>query len=44
MATSGDQKLAVDIRHNGQYFKRDTTTGRILNGSKNPHKGVVDEK
>lgn len=33
-----------EFRHNGQYFKRDTTTGRILNGSKNPHKGVVDEK
>ena len=29
---------------NGTYVKRDTTTGRIMNVSDNPHKGVRDEK
>lgn len=29
---------------NGNYVKRDTETGRFLNVSKNPHKGVRDEK
>lgn len=28
---------------NGNYAKRDTKTGRILNQSANPHKGVRDE-
>ena len=33
------------VQHpNGTYVKRDTTTGRILNVSDNPHKGVRDEK
>ena len=46
----GHRKGAVkgrsEFRHakNGQYYKRDTATGRILNGSPNPHKGVRDEK
>jgi hypothetical protein len=26
------------------WFKRDTTTGRIMNGSANQHKGVRNEK
>ena len=26
------------------WFKRDTKTGRIMNGSAHPHKGVRDEK
>ncbi|USI92839.1 hypothetical protein [Rhodococcus pyridinivorans] len=26
------------------WFKRDTATGRILNGSPNEHKGVRNEK
>ncbi len=26
------------------WFKRDTATGRILNGSANEHKGVRNEK
>jgi hypothetical protein len=26
------------------WFKRDTATGRIMNGSKNQHKGVRNEK
>lgn len=26
------------------WYKRDTTTGRILNGSPNQHKGVRNEK
>ena len=34
-----------EFRHpNGTYVKRDTTTGRIMNVSDNPHKGVRDEK
>lgn len=32
-----------EFKHNGQHFKRDTVTGRILNGSPKPHKGVRDE-
>lgn len=28
----------------GGYTKRDTSTGKFLNNSKNPHKGVRDEK
>ncbi|HWL37661.1 MAG TPA: hypothetical protein VNQ77_15855 [Frankiaceae bacterium] len=28
----------------GGYTKRDTTTGKFLNNSANPHKGVRDEK
>lgn len=44
----GHRKGAVKGRsefvRNGVHYKRDTTTGRILNGSKNPHKGVRDEK
>lgn len=33
-----------EFRHpNGTYVKRDTKTGRILNVSDRPHKGVRDE-
>lgn len=34
-----------EFRHpNGTWLKRDTTTGRIMNVSDSPHKGVRDEK
>lgn len=34
-----------EFKHpNGTYVKRDTETGRILNVSDRPHKGVRDEK
>lgn len=34
-----------EFKHpNGTYLKRDTVTGRILNVSDRPHKGVRDEK
>ncbi len=41
---NGAVKNRSEFQHNGQHFKRDTTTGRIFNGSPNPHKGVRDEK
>ena len=40
----GAVKSRSEFSHNGQWFKRDTTTGRILNGSPNQHKGVRNEK
>ena len=40
----GAVKGRSEFRHNGQHFKRNTATGRILNGSPRPHKGVRDEK
>lgn len=40
----GAVKNRSEFQHNGQYFKRDTETGRIMNGSPKPHKGVRDEK
>ena len=34
-----------EFRHpNGTYIERDTGTGRFLNVSNTPHKGVRDEK
>ncbi len=34
-----------EFRHpNGTYVKRDSETGRFLNVSNTPHKGVRDEK
>lgn len=33
-----------EFQHHGNWFKRDTTTGRILNGSPKQHKGVRNEK
>lgn len=29
---------------NGQWMKRNTDTGRFMNVSPNPHKGVTNEK
>lgn len=41
----GTVKNRSEFQHpNGTYVKRDTNTGRILNVSKQPHKGVRDEK
>ncbi|WP_299056417.1 hypothetical protein [uncultured Nocardioides sp.] len=41
----GAVKNRSEFRHpNGTHVKRDTTTGRILNVSDKPHKGVRDEK
>jgi hypothetical protein len=42
--TSGAVRSRSEFQHNGQWFKRDTTTGRIMNGSPNQHKGVRNEK
>ncbi|MGH9112728.1 MAG: hypothetical protein ACRDZN_10615 [Acidimicrobiales bacterium] len=33
-----------EFKHNGAWFKRDTSTGRIINGSPKQHKGVRNEK
>lgn len=33
-----------EFQHNGTWFKRDTATGRIMNGSPDQHKGVRNEK
>jgi hypothetical protein len=41
----GAVKNRSEFKHpNGTHVKRDTQSGRILNVSKNPHKGVRDEK
>jgi hypothetical protein len=40
----GAVKSRSEFQHNSTWFKRDTKTGRILNGSPNQHKGVRDEK
>ena len=41
----GAGKNRSEFRHpNGSYVKRNTQTGRIMNVSKSPHKGVRDEK
>lgn len=41
----GAVKSRSEFRHpNGTYVKRDSKTGRILNVSTRPHKGVRDEK
>jgi len=40
----GAVKGRSEFPHNGQWFKRDATTGRILNGSPDQHKGVRNEK
>ena len=41
----GAVKGRSEFKHpNGSYVKRDTQTGRIMNVSKSPHKGVRDEK
>lgn len=45
---SGTRKGAVknrsEFKRGDTWFKRDTNTGRILNGSPNQHKGVRNEK
>lgn len=33
-----------EFKSKGTWFKRDTKTGRILNGSPTQHKGVRNEK
>lgn len=42
----GPVKGRSEFQHRGtkQWFKRNTATGRILNGSPNQHKGVRNEK
>jgi len=40
----GAVKARSEFQHNRTWFKRDTTTGKILNGSPNQHKGVRNEK
>ncbi len=41
----GAVRQRSEFKHpNGTYVKRDTVTGRILNVSDRPHKGVRDEK
>lgn len=41
----GAVKGRSEFKHpNGSYVKRDMRTGRILNVSDKPHKGVRDEK
>lgn len=33
-----------EFQHQSTWFKRDTTTGRIMNGSQKQHKGVRNER
>lgn len=40
----GAVKARSEFKSNGKWFKRDTKTGRILNGSPQQHKGVRNEK
>lgn len=40
----GMVKQRSEFKRGGTWFKRDTKTGRILNGSPNEHKGVRNEK
>ncbi|WP_336652120.1 MULTISPECIES: hypothetical protein [unclassified Leucobacter] len=40
----GAVKNRSEFKHANTWFKRDTKTGRILNGSSNQHKGVRNEK
>jgi hypothetical protein len=39
----GAVKGRSEFKRNGIWFKRDAATGRILNGSKDQHKGVRNE-
>lgn len=41
---NGAVKQRSEFQHNGQWFKRNTTTGQIMNGSPQQHKGVRNEK
>ena len=40
----GAVKQRSEFKRGDTWFKRDTKTGRILNGSPNQHKGVRNEK
>ena len=40
----GAVKGRSEFKRGATWFKRDTETGRILNGSPNQHKGVRNEK
>lgn len=40
----GAVKGRSEFKRGNTWFKRDTATGRILNGSPNQHKGVRNEK
>lgn len=40
----GAVKGRSEFKRGNTWFKRDTATGRIINGSPNQHKGVRNEK
>ncbi|MGO4679117.1 hypothetical protein [Microbacterium sp. 2MCAF23] len=40
----GAVRSRTEFKHNDMWFKRDTTTGRIMNGSPKEHKGVRNER
>ncbi|WP_185935099.1 hypothetical protein [Mycolicibacterium hodleri] len=40
----GAVKARSEFKRGTTWFKRDTNTGRILNGSPKQHKGVRNEK
>ncbi|MCU1579995.1 MAG: hypothetical protein JWP19_2199 [Rhodoglobus sp.] len=40
----GTVKRRSEFKVGKTWFKRDTTTGRIMNGSSHEHKGVRNEK
>lgn len=39
----GAVKGRSEFKHRGNWFKRDSATGRIMNGSPREHKGVRNE-
>ncbi len=41
---TGAVKGRSEFKHGTTWFKRDTKTGRVLNGSTKQHKGVRNEK
>jgi len=41
---TGAVKGRSEFKHGTTWFKRDASTGRILNGSPKQHKGVRNEK
>jgi hypothetical protein len=40
----GAVRSRSEFKNGSTYLKRDTKSGRILNGSPKPHKGVLEEK
>ncbi|MGU3411291.1 hypothetical protein ACLBWP_14365 [Microbacterium sp. M1A1_1b] len=40
----GEVKERSEFQSKGTWFKRDTATGRIMDGSARQHKGVRNEK